>query len=80
MKIAVVTAAIGTALPVEQTVFEGVDYHAFIDFQSEHELPGETMWSLHTAGEWSIDHYFRDRRHAKIYKILPQFFLFADYI
>ena len=36
MKIAVVTAAIGTALPVEQTVFEGVDYHAFIDFQSEH--------------------------------------------
>ena len=75
-KIAVVTAAIGTALPVEvSNPFDTVDYHAFIDFDSEHELPAKTMWSLHTAGYWSIDSLYRDRRHAKIYKILPQFFL-----
>ena len=76
MKIAVVTASVGANFTVEvENPFPHVDYHAFIDFQSEHELPAETMWSLHTIQEWTIDQFYRDRRHAKVYKILPQFFL-----
>ena len=74
-KIAVVTASVGAGLPVEHTPFEGVDYHAFVDFDSDHEIPAETMWSFHYVPKWSIDKQYGDRRHAKIFKILPHFFL-----
>ena len=74
-KIAVVTASVGAGLPVEHTPFEGVDYHAFVDFDSDHEIPVETMWSFHYVPKWSIDKQYGDRRHAKIFKILPHFFL-----
>lgn len=74
-KIAVVTASVGAGLPIEQSVFEGVDYHAFVDFDSETELPPETMWSYHNVPQWSIDKQYMDRRHAKVFKILPHLFL-----
>ena len=74
-KIAVVTASVGAGLPIEQSVFEGVDYHAFVDLDSETELPTETMWSYHGVPQWSIDKQYMDRRHAKIFKILPHLFL-----
>lgn len=74
-KIAVVTASVGAGLPIEQSVFEGVDYHAFVDFDSETELPPETMWSYHSVPQWSIDKQYMDRRHAKVFKILPHLFL-----
>jgi hypothetical protein len=74
-KIAVVTASVGAGLPIEQSVFEGVDYHAFVDDNSGAGIPAGTMWKFHNVPQWSIDKEYMDRRHAKIFKILPHLFL-----
>ena len=46
-RIAVVTASVGAGLRVEHTPFEGVDYHAFVDFDSDHEIPVVTLSLIH---------------------------------
>ena len=46
MKIAVLTSSVGAGLPVESAnPFEGVDYHAFVDFDSDFERPSESIRS-----------------------------------
>jgi len=76
MKIAVVTASVGADLPVESAnPFEGVDYHAFVDFTSGLERPTESMWKFHPVPQWTTDRTYTNRRHAKIFKVLPHLFL-----
>ena len=76
-RIAVITSKIGDREPgilKEQLIkFNNVDYHAFVDefFESE-------TWTLHRGINFSSDLKFKDRRNAKIYKILPFLFL-PDY-
>lgn len=76
MKIAIVTASIGAGLPIESlNPIQGVDYHAFVDFDSDLERPAESMWQFHDVPKWTIDKRYTDRRHAKIFKILPHLFV-----
>jgi len=76
MKIAIVTASIGAGLPIESlNPIEGADYHAFVDFDSDLERPKESMWQFHNVPKWTIDKRYTDRRHAKIFKILPHLFV-----
>lgn len=73
MKIAVVTSSIGAngLLPIKK--FPGVDYHAFVDgVKNTHE------WIAHPVVKFSSDPTFKNRRDAKVYKILPFAFL-PDY-
>lgn len=75
-KIAVVTARIGNrnnSLLREQKKYDNVDYHAFID---SNEI--SNTWITHKTLDFTTDDHFRDRRNAKIYKILPFLFL-PDY-
>lgn len=76
MKIAVVTASVGAGLPVESAnPFPGVDYHAFVDFDSDLERPAESMWHFHNVPKWTIDKRYTERRHAKVFKVLPHLFV-----
>ena len=73
MKIAIITASVGAGLPVESiNPFPGVDYHAFVD---EVELPEDSMWTFHDVPKWTIDKKYAERRHAKVFKILPHLFI-----
>lgn len=73
MKIAVLTASINTNELIEPTeYFDKVDYHAFVD----ESLIGKTnSWIPHKALDFSSDPVYKNRRNAKIYKILPFLFL-----
>jgi hypothetical protein len=74
IKIAVITSNIGErcgGLLMEQSKkFDGIDYHAFVD-----EKKQESMWIQHDSIDFTNDKSFKDRRNAKIYKILPFLFL-----
>jgi hypothetical protein len=73
MKIAVLTASVGTNNLLPVNPFDGVDYFAFSDRQTN--VPG---WTVKKAADFSADPKYKNRRNAKIYKVLP--FLFApDY-
>jgi hypothetical protein len=73
MKIAVLTASIGTNNLLPVNPFDDVDYFAFSDRQTN--VPG---WIVKKAAEFSTDPKYKNRRNAKIYKVLP--FLFTpDY-
>ena len=73
MKIAVLTASIGTNKLLPVNPYDGVDYFAFSDIETN--VPG---WTVKKAADFSADPKYKNRRNAKIYKVLP--FLFAhDY-
>jgi hypothetical protein len=73
-KIAVITSKIGNreggSLIEPPIKYDGVDYHAFVDFD-----PYNSSWQIHKYLDFSSDKHFKDRRNAKIYKILPFLFL-----
>ncbi len=70
MKIAVLTAALGTNNLIPIVPFKGVDYFAFSN--TEISCPG---WVVNKAIEFSSDPIFKNRRNAKIYKVLPFLFI-----
>lgn len=72
-KIAVVTAAAGISelIPVSNFL-DNVDYHAFVE---EQYLNVSDNWIRHKLLQFSVDGVFRDRRNAKVYKVLPHLFL-----
>jgi hypothetical protein len=73
MKIAVLTSSVGSNNLLPVNPYDGVDYFAFSD--RETNVSG---WSVKKAAEFSSDPKYKNRRNAKIYKVLP--FLFAhDY-
>jgi len=72
VKIAVVTTSIGTNELIKPVPFEGVDYHAFVD-----KSPANG-WNVHPVLPFSSDPTYKNRRNAKVYKILPFAFL-PDY-
>lgn len=73
MKIAVLTASVGTNNLLPTIPFEDVDYFAFSDSQKE-----ANGWIVKKSLDFSSDPKYKNRRNAKIYKVLP--FLFApDY-
>lgn len=76
MKVAVITAisGINNKLFDPTNVFEGVDYHAFVD-QPNYE---SKIWKQHKVYNFTLDKNYVGRRNAKIYKILPNLFL-PDY-
>lgn len=73
MKIAVLTSSVGTNNPIPAIAFNNVDYFAFSDKQINSD-----NWIIKKALDFSSDPRYKNRRNAKIYKILP--FLFVpDY-
>jgi len=72
MKIAVVTSSVECNSILKPNKFEGVDYHAFTDLG---EVPG---WITHPIINFSSDPRYKNRRNAKVYKVLPFAFL-PDY-
>ena len=73
MKIAVLTSSIGSTKLLDPIPFDGVDYHAFVDYASD--VKG---WIKHPTVPFSVDTRYKNRRDAKVYKILPFAFL-PDY-
>ena len=75
-KIAVLTSSVGANLPVEppDEYVWNVDYHAFLDDTCMRNMQSPTVWQTHSIHNWTIDNHYTDRRHAKIYKILPHLF------
>jgi len=72
MKIAVITSSIGCNSILKPNKFDGVDYHSFIDLE---KVSG---WTNHSCINFSSDPRYKNRRNAKVYKILPFAFL-PDY-
>ena len=76
-KIIVITSNVGPRSGIKLSdpvnVYENVDYHAFVDVTTNSKI-----WNQHKPFQFSTDPHFKDRRNAKIYKILPQLF-FPDY-
>ena len=72
MKIAVVTSSVECNSILKPNKFDGVDYHAFTDLG---EVPG---WITHPIINFSSDPRYKNRRNAKVYKVLPFAFL-PDY-
>lgn len=71
MKIAVLTSSAGISNELISPKYSNkADYHAFLD--SEQNSNG---WTFHKLIEFSSDPVFKNRRNAKIYKILPHLFL-----
>lgn len=73
MRIAVLTSITGLEQKLHQpsTIFENVDYHAFVDQISENN----TVWRQHLISHTSIDKDYQHRRTAKLPKVLPQIYL-----
>lgn len=73
MRIAILTSITGLHQKLIQPsiVFNGVDYHAFVDNYTENE----TVWKQHKITHTSIDKEYTSRRTAKLPKILPQIYL-----
>jgi len=72
MKIAVITSSIGANKLLQPVPFDEVDYHAFTDHSESNG------WQMHDIVPFSSDPNFKDRRDAKVYKVLPFAFL-PDY-
>lgn len=74
MKIAVLTSSIGIGKKelITPKYSNKADYHAFIGNYENFICPG---WDVHKALEFTADAAFKNRRNAKIYKILPHLFL-----
>ena len=73
MKIAVLTSSIGSTKLLDPKSFDGVDYHAFVDYKDDN-----TSWIKHPIIPFSSDVRYKNRRDAKVYKVLPFAFL-PDY-
>ena len=73
MKIAVLTSSIGSTQLLDPIPFDGVDYHAFVDYASDN-----SGWIKHPIVPFSVDTRYKNRRDAKVYKVLPFAFL-PDY-
>ena len=73
MKIAVLTSSIGSTKLLKPKSFDGVDYHAFVDYEDDN-----TSWIKHSIIPFSSDVRYKNRRDAKVYKVLPFAFL-PDY-
>jgi|TARA_R100000455_G_C6272691_1_gene129677 hypothetical protein len=73
MKIAVLTSSIGSTRLLDPIPFEGVDYHAFVDYTND-----SSDWIKHPVISFSADTVYQNRRNAKVYKVLPFAFL-PDY-
>ena len=73
MKIAVLTSSIGSTQLLDPIPFDGVDYHAFVDYEDDN-----TSWIKHSIIPFSSDVRYKNRRDAKVYKVLPFAFL-PDY-
>lgn len=72
MKIAVLTASIGSVAPAEVNVkHESADYFAFV----ETELVEDTIWTPLPVSKFSCDYRYANRRNAKVYKVLPHMFV-----
>ena len=72
MKIAVITSSIGNTKLLDPIPFDDVDYHAFVDYEDD------TAWIKHPIFPFSVDTRYKNRRDAKVYKVLPFAFL-PDY-
>jgi len=76
-KIAVITSKTGNREngTIKEQIFkyDNVDYFAFTDCGNE-----SSTWNIKKPINFSSDSSFRDRRNAKIYKVLP-FLLIPDY-
>ena len=72
MKIAVITSSIGSTKLLDPIPFDDVDYHAFVDHEDD------TAWIKHPILPFSVDTRYKNRRDAKVYKVLPFAFL-PDY-
>jgi hypothetical protein len=74
VKIAVITTSVGSNKPVAPIIQKNnIDYHAFLSedlFQSNIE-----GWNKHKCSDFTIYKDFKDRRNAKVCKILPFCFL-----
>jgi hypothetical protein len=71
--IAVVTSSIGANNLINPTKYlDSVDYHAFVEPSM---VNIKDNWTRHEAIKFSTDNGFKNRRDAKIYKILPFMFL-----
>jgi len=72
-KIAVITAISGKRdiLVDPEIVFSNVDYHAFVD----RKFSRCKVWNQVIIPNFSSDKRYRDRRNAKIYKIMPHLYL-----
>ena len=73
MKIAVLTSSIGSTKLLEPKPFDGVAYHAVVDYEDDN-----TSWIKHSIIPFSSDVRYKNRRDAKVYKVLPFAFL-PDY-
>jgi len=73
MKIAVLTSKFGQGLHLRdpKIKFENVDYFAYVDKIN----PNCKIWNQIECPDFSSDDRFRDRRNAKIYKVMPHLFL-----
>lgn len=75
-KIAVVTASIGSKDIQEPPIlFDNTDFYAFVD---ESKLNIKDSWKRNKFIDFSFDTVYKNRRNAKIYKVLPHFFV-PDY-
>ena len=70
-KIAVITSSIGSTKLLDPIPFDDVDYHAFVDHEDD------TTWIKHPILPFSVDTRYKNRRDAKVYKVLP--FAFFDH-
>jgi hypothetical protein len=75
-KIAVVTASIGTKdIKDPPLLFDNTDFYAFVD---ESKLNVKDSWKRNKFLDFSLDAVYKNRRNAKIYKVLPHLFI-PDY-
>jgi len=72
VKIAILTSMFGDrdVLQRPRSVFEGVDYYAFVD-----RIHPCDIWTQKIGCKFSVDEKFAARRNAKIYKIVPELFI-----
>jgi len=73
MKISVITASVGVNSLLTPKKFPNIDYHAFVD-----QVDESSEWIQHKALDFSSDPTYKNRRNAKVYKVLPFAFL-PDY-
>lgn len=72
-KIAVLTSSIGINKDLTKPKFlNKADYHAFLVKDEGVDVKG---WNVHKAIEFSSDPKYKNRRNAKIYKIIPHLVL-----
>jgi len=71
-KIAIVTACFGNRDGFHEPFkkHENADYYCFTD-----NSPSDSAWTIKKGYDFSTDKKYKNRRNAKIYKILPELFL-----